>query len=193
MLITWGLTSLFLAEWNGNPLQHTCLEKPMDWRAWWPIVHRSQRARHTWSNLGHMHASLPQTSLGVQTLENLLPMQKIWVWSLLQEDPWRREWLPNPVFWPGEFHGQKSLVGYSQWGHKELDMIEQLSLTSLFHHENKGLAGTNAQLFIHSAQCLELCRPIVSRYLMRRCRKHSMNMWLLGCSGTLQRCQHYME
>ena len=152
----------------------------MDWRAWWPIVHRSQRARHTWSNLGHMHASLPQTSLGVQTLENLLPMQKIWVWSLLQEDPWRREWLPNPVFWPGEFHGQKSLVGYSQWGHKELDMIEQLSLTSLFHHESKGLAGINAELFIHSAQCLELCRPIVSRYLMRRCRKHSMNMWIFG-------------
>ena len=28
--------------------------------------------------------------------------------------PWRREWLPTPVFLPGEFHGQRSLVGYSQ-------------------------------------------------------------------------------
>jgi len=27
--------------------------------------------------------------------------------------PWRREWLPIPVFWPGEFHGQRSLAGYS--------------------------------------------------------------------------------
>ena len=27
--------------------------------------------------------------------------------------PWRREWLPTPVFLPGEFHGQRSLVGYS--------------------------------------------------------------------------------
>ena len=27
--------------------------------------------------------------------------------------PWRREVLPTPVFWPGEFHGQRSLAGYS--------------------------------------------------------------------------------
>ena len=40
--------------------------------------------------------------------------------------PWREEWLPTPVFLPGEFHGQKSLVGYSPWGHKR-DTNEQLS------------------------------------------------------------------
>ena len=38
--------------------------------------------------------------------------------------PWKREWLPFPVYLPGEFHGQKSLVGYSPWGRKELDMTE---------------------------------------------------------------------
>ena len=27
--------------------------------------------------------------------------------------PWRREWLPTPVFLPGESHGQRSLAGYS--------------------------------------------------------------------------------
>ena len=42
--------------------------------------------------------------------------------------PWRREWLPTPVFLPGEFHGQRSLAGYSPWGCKELDTSEQLSL-----------------------------------------------------------------
>ena len=42
--------------------------------------------------------------------------------------PWRREWLPIPVFLPGEFYGQRSLAGYSPWGHKELEMIEQLTL-----------------------------------------------------------------
>ena len=31
----------------------------------------------------------------------------------------------------GEFHGQKSLVGYSQWGHKESDTTERLHFTSL--------------------------------------------------------------
>ena len=30
--------------------------------------------------------------------------------------PWIREWLPTPVFLPGEFHGQRSQVGYSWWG-----------------------------------------------------------------------------
>ena len=43
--------------------------------------------------------------------------------------PWRREWLPTPIFWPGESHGQKSLQGYSPWGHKESDMTEQLTFS----------------------------------------------------------------
>ena len=38
--------------------------------------------------------------------------------------PWRREWQPTPVFLPGEFHGQRSLAGYSPGGHKELDTTE---------------------------------------------------------------------
>ena len=33
--------------------------------------------------------------------------------------PWRRAWQPPPVFLPGESHGQKSLVGYSPWSHKD--------------------------------------------------------------------------
>ena len=37
---------------------------------------------------------------------------------------WRREWLPTPVFLPGESHEQRSLVGYSSWGHTESDMTE---------------------------------------------------------------------
>ena len=35
--------------------------------------------------------------------------------------PWRRAWQPTPVFLPRESHGQRSLVGYSPWGHKESD------------------------------------------------------------------------
>ena len=31
---------------------------------------------------------------------------------------------PNPVSLPGESHGQRSLVGYSPWGHKEIDTTE---------------------------------------------------------------------
>ena len=41
--------------------------------------------------------------------------------------PWRRKWLPTPVFSPGEFHGQRSLAGYSPWDRKELDTTERLT------------------------------------------------------------------
>ena len=41
---------------------------------------------------------------------------------------WRWPWQPTPVFLPGEFYGQRSLVGYSPWGHKESDMTERLTL-----------------------------------------------------------------
>ena len=38
--------------------------------------------------------------------------------------PWRRVWQSTPIFLPGKFHGQRSLVGYSPWGHEELDTTE---------------------------------------------------------------------
>ena len=38
-----------------------------------------------------------------------------------------RKWQPTPVFMPGEFHGQRSLVGYSPWVCKQLDTTEQLT------------------------------------------------------------------
>ena len=40
-----------------------------------------------------------------------------------------REWQPTPVFLPGEFHEQRSLVGHSPWGCKESDMTERLTHT----------------------------------------------------------------
>jgi len=40
---------------------------------------------------------------------------------------WRKKWQPTPVFLPGKSHEQKSLEGYSPWGHKESDMTEQLT------------------------------------------------------------------
>ena len=45
---------------------------------------------------------------------------------LVGKIPWRREGLPTPVFWPGEFHGL-----YSPWGRKESDKTEQLSLSHI--------------------------------------------------------------
>ena len=44
--------------------------------------------------------------------------------------PCRREWQLTPVLLPGEFHGWRSLVGYSPRGREELDKTEQLSTHS---------------------------------------------------------------
>ena len=46
--------------------------------------------------------------------------------------PWRREWLPTPVFLPEEPQGQRSLMGYSPWGPKELDTTEWLTLLTIY-------------------------------------------------------------
>jgi len=54
-----------------------------------------------------------------QLIKNPPAMRETWVLSLGCEDPWRRERLPTPVFWPREFHGL-----YRPWGHKELDTTE---------------------------------------------------------------------
>ena len=66
-------------------------------------------------------------SLVAQLVKNLTAMQETWVRSLVQKIPWRRERLPTPVFWPGEFHGV-----YSPWGRKESDMTEWLSVSYIF-------------------------------------------------------------
>ena len=65
-------------------------------------------------------------SLVAHLVKNLLqcgrPGFSPWVGKI----PWRRERLPIPVFWPGEFHGL-----YSPWGCKESDTTDRISL-SLF-------------------------------------------------------------
>ena len=46
--------------------------------------------------------------------------------------PWSRAWQPTPVFLPGEFHGQRSLAGYSPWGHKGSDMTGHLTPSLIY-------------------------------------------------------------
>ena len=64
---------------------------------------------------------------------------------------WRTAWQPTPVFFPGESHRQRSLVGYSPWGHKELDMTEQRTHC---YRESFGGGGLVAQ------SCLTPCDPM---------------------------------
>ena len=62
----------------------------------------------------------------------------LWVCKIL----WGREWQPTRGFLLGNFHGKRSLVHYSSWGHKESDMTKQLS-TNTRILDNKDDLGQN--------------------------------------------------
>ena len=67
---------------------------------------------------------------------------------------WRKKWQPTPVFLPGKSHGQRSLVGYSPWGHRvrnDLATKQQqhsfiIKLAVLMHTLNKKCLGEYAIL-----------------------------------------------
>ena len=74
---------------------------------------------------------LKEGFLGGSDVKNPPAMQETWLDLWVGKILWRREWLPTPVFWSGEFHGQRSLAGYSPWGCKELDMMTEATFTFL--------------------------------------------------------------
>ena len=92
-------------------------------------------------------------------------MQEIRVQSLGQEDPWRGAWQPTPVFLPGEVHGQRGLLGYSPWGHKDLDRNERLTLyvhdmLSYINKRNKLTSKQTQFSSVQSLSCVRLCDPM---------------------------------
>ena len=62
-------------------------------------------------------------------VKNLLAMQETWVQSLGQEDLLEKEMATHSsiLAWK-KSHGQRSLVGYSPWGHKETDTTEHTGM-----------------------------------------------------------------
>ena len=58
-----------------------------------------------------------------QMIKKLPTVQETLVNHCVRKIPWRREWLPTLVFLPEEFHGQRSLEGYSPWSQKESDRL----------------------------------------------------------------------
>ena len=68
--------------------------------------------------------SVEFSRLAAQLVKNLPQCRRPQFDSWIGKISWRREWLPTPAFWPGEFHRM-----YSPWDCKELDMTEWLSLS----------------------------------------------------------------
>ena len=86
----WVANQYISGEGNGNPLQYSCLENPMDGGAWQAVVRGVAKSR---------------TRLRDCTF----------IFTFMH---WRRKWQPTPVFLPGESQGRGSLVRCRLWGHR---------------------------------------------------------------------------
>ena len=84
--------------------------------------------------------------------------------------PWRRVWLPSPIFLPGESRGQRSLVGYSPWGCKESDTTEWLTLSFLNSLRNGPRLPTWLTLTvqIHTYTHVYIRHSVVKHYCEKR-------------------------
>ena len=60
-------------------------------------------------------------------VKNLPAVQETGFDPWVRKIPWKREWLPTPVFLPEELHGQRNLAGCSPRGRKESDSTERPS------------------------------------------------------------------
>ena len=89
------------SRYMSNPCPHSCSDSPL-------ISHRVLRGFSSGSD-GKESACSAGTRV------------RSWAGNI----PWRRSWQSAPVFLPRESYGQRSLVGYSPWGHKEADMTER--------------------------------------------------------------------
>ena len=70
--------------------------------------------------------------------------------------PWRRKWQPTPVSLTGEFHGHRSLAGYSPWGHKESD-------TTAAPEYNTGVYVYVPVCGVHVRVCVCVCVCVTER------------------------------
>ena len=126
----------FPGEGNGNPLQYSCLENPMDGGAWWATVHGIPKS---WTQLSDLMEKVmaPHSNTlawkipGMEEPGRLQSMgllrvghdwvTSLWLFTFMH---WRRKWQPTPVVLPRESQGRGSLVGCHLWGYTESDTTE---------------------------------------------------------------------
>ena len=76
------------------------------------------------------------------SVKNPPAMRETWVLSWVGKIRWRRERLPTPVFWPGEFHGL-----HSPWGHR----VERDCTTSSSLHFNIYIMCVRIQIYLSTS------------------------------------------
>ena len=123
-LVHWSDCQLLASPSHGPepPTSHPHCPLLLGWANYWGV--EDPLSVLPFSKRDSFKVSQVRTSLVAQNAKNLPGMQETRVQSLDWEEPWRRERLPIPVFWPGKFQGL-----YSPWGCKESDTTEPLSLS----------------------------------------------------------------
>ena len=102
-----------------------------------------RRANHLWFlTLSHTHShfdlfifffrGFPGGASGKESVCQCRRHRRCRFNPWVRKIPWSRKWQLIPIFLPGKFHGQRSLIGYSQWSCQESDTTEWLS-TQLYH------------------------------------------------------------
>ena len=110
---------------RGVPFPHP-LSSPSLSYWWWKEKHclPQKRDQHCWRNRA-LNVCIRETRAspwlrGKESARQCGRHRKCRFDPWVGKIPWRRKWQPTPVFLPGKFHGQRSLVVYSLWGHKRL-------------------------------------------------------------------------
>ena len=112
-----------------------------------------------------------RASLVAQMVKNLPAVQETQIWSLGQEDPLEKEIATNYSILAWKIQGQRRLVGYSPWGHNDLDTTEWLTLpyngktfVSAFNSHFTWLHEKNAWICINTSDFL--CEKSKLQYLV---------------------------
>ena len=99
--------------------------------------------------------------------------------------PWKRKWQPTPVFLPGKVHGQRSLVGYSPWGFKELDTTEHTHTHTVIYNTNFSKLQPKGRFHpVTSSVYVQWAKAgfsfFISKWLGRIQRRIFYDIWKLG-------------
>ena len=130
-------------------------------------------------------------SLVPQRVKDLPAVQETWVWSLgSRRCSGEGEWLPAPMFLPGEFYEQRSLVSYGLQGRKESEMTEQLTCTYIIIH---CCLKCNGPCLLTSWSCLYLLQPglcplchLPTCLCWNSCTHSANAYWILGTGGAAE-------
>ena len=178
-------TSLSLScigEGNGNPLQCSCLENPRDGGAWWAAIYGVARSRTRLKQL-----SSSSSSSGKEPNCKFRRCKRHGSDPWVRNVSWRRKWQPTPVFFPLTSSGQRSLVSYSPWGHKESGMTERLSTQrrALQHpHDCRGMNGIETLCWHRIQHTPEGTASLDSGSELRRTSHHSFT-WMTEATSAL--------